>query len=409
MVPLGEYDWPSPPTEETLRRLWKGVVARVRRVPEGPFIAAEDLRTTSSNLLDDLAPPPHCEPFLQELAAELEDWLAAPDAVIRTKLVIVPPCEDASTLEAWAEREGLDRLRPPPRERLLDGDETTANGWTPDLAALQAPADAPVLVVPRLEEWFLRHRNGLDAVRALLAAIDGSERRVVVGCNSWAWTYLAKAVEADMVMANARTFQAFDGPALRRWLHGLVHEPHGHADAVRFRSAQTGDVLFEDEEQDAALFETLAAQSLGIPWVAWHRWRRSLRTTREAEGAEHVESVDRPDMDARAKAPDGRRTVWVSPEAPPDLPDAHERTSLLICHALLLHGGLTARELRTVLPEEGATPILAALVARGFVQRRAPRGAGTNGGGDAVLRCRPGAYPTVRAELSALGFPLDVL
>ena len=409
MRPLGEYDWPSAPTDETLRRLWKRFMARVRKSEPGPFVAEEDLRTTSSNLLDDVAAPPHCEPYLTQLQAELAPWAADPQAVTRTRLIVVPPCEDGSVVETWARRNGFEVLEPPTRPHLLEG--------AGDDVQVDAPHDAPVLVVPRLEAWFLRHRNGLHAVRRLLFAIDRTDRRVVVGCNSWAWAFLAKAVEADMVLNSARTFQAFHADDLRDWLGRLAHGgANGGREPVTVRSAESGKALFgealfgedgRDREGNGKgegegggggddTFKRLAARSLGIPWVAWHLWRRSLRASREEAGEDGAHGRAEPGL------VDTRRTVWVTRQEPFDLPDGHERTALLVLHALLLHGGLTARELATVLPEEGATPIVAALVSRGFVQR--------SGSGDETrLRCRGAAYPSVRAELAELGFPLDTL
>ena len=99
-----------------------------------------------------------------------------------------------------------------------------------------------MLVLPALEAWFLRTSGGLDAVRDLLGALSRTERRCVVGCNSWAWSYLCKAADAQSFLPPALTFQAFGADELRRWF-GAMSPARGRA---RFRISATGAGLFAE-------------------------------------------------------------------------------------------------------------------------------------------------------------------
>lgn len=175
-------------------------------------------------------------------------------------------------------------------------------------------------------------------------------------------------------------------PRLHRWFKELSGEES--PGKVTFRLSQSGKDVLEVDRHGALqsdYLKRLAAHSLGIPWVAWHLWRSSLRRERE-EGADPKEIVPNED------------TLWVSTVRQFALPQEHRQIALLVLQALLIHGRLTAEELRHVLPLIGETFIVAGLITAGFVEQD----------GD-EMRCRPAAYPSARTELFAAGFPMDRL
>ena len=240
-----------------------------------------------------------------------------------------------------------------------------------------------VLVVPDLGRWFLRHRLGLAHVRALLAGLAALERKCVVGCNSWAWAFLTKAVEAGMALPAGRTFEAFDADRLQEWFTRDVLGSGG--EAVSLRASGSGKTISPQGEGTAGYFQNLAAQSRGIPWVAWWIWRDSLRTA--ADDDESQDAVD---------SPQDKQTLWVAALEEFTLPTRHEPDELLVLQAMLIHGSLDAAELAAVVPTMREASIVQSLLKAGVIERD-----------DGRLRCRAAAYPAVRRGLVAAGFPAD--
>ncbi len=351
-----------------------------RKQDNTPFMAGDRLQKATLQILDDVVAPPACGPLLDELQAALDPWIADPSPFVTAKLIILPPCDENDIVGTWAAEKCHKVLDAPSREALLT---TKKDEALPDLSG------EGLLVIPQLELWFLRHRNGLAAIRSLLAAIDATDRRCVIGCNSWAWEFLKKAVGVHMILSQPLTYEPFDGKRLHDWVLRLAVNDKSRK--ITFRLPQSGeDVLAVDDEgtRDSDYFDTLAAQSRGIPWVAWHLWRRSLRSDGE-NGSEHDEDIER-DAD--------EQTLWVAALDEFTLPNSSNETPLLVLQALLLHGSLSVDELRSVLPVVGESPVVSALVSAGFVERK-----------DAQISCRPAAYPAIRRELSEAGFSMDGL
>ena len=382
-IPLADYAAPGGPVGHLARRL----LDRVRRVlasEEAPVVEDEGLREATRATVDDHMGTPDCAPLVRELDATLDGWATGGRAAEDTlRLVVLPPGDPHGLLAGWAARRAHAVLEPPSFDALLAPRERSP------LDA--APGGDGVLVVPRLERWFVRHRNGLAHVRALLAELAAGERRCVVGCNSWAWLYLARAVEADLLLPPPLTFAPFDAPRLHRWLAELA-VADGTRDVV-FRTSGSGTDVFARDADDG--FESdflpgLAARSRGVPWVAWRQWRRGLRTRREgADG----DGEDGPEDDADGADADGPEdTLWLVETGEPVLPIGHERTARLVLHALLLHGELATAELARVLPVVGESNIVPALARAGFVERA-----------DGRYRCATSAYPAIFESLATAG------
>ena len=284
-------------------------------------------------------------------------------------MVVLPPCDHAGILARWAKSSGHALLTPPARAELADSTRLPP----PDLAG------EGLLVVPALDRWFLRTRLGLGAVRALLGRVAAGERKCLLGCGSFAWAFLSRAVEADALLPHPLSLRAYDAERLRNWFAELA--AHGDAEATLFRFSDGGHEIDLAARQPQAdnYFKRLASRSLGIPWVAWHQWRQSLRS--------------RADTD-----PAGPQTLWVGELETYALPSRHEPDELLLLQALLIHGSLGADGLRETVPSVRAAGVVPALVGAGLVERC-----------EGEYRCRPAAYPAVRAGLSAAGFPLDEL
>ncbi|WP_298913210.1 hypothetical protein [uncultured Algimonas sp.] len=369
---LGKYDWPSTPVNRGLDRLREAVRPLLNR-GDASGIDTGRLERPSQALLDDLSEPPAHQPVVSELDATLSGWLDAPENGPRHQTIVLPPCDREDLLGRWAGDRGL------PVFGLDRG--------VGELDALDT-ASAEPLVVPKLERHFLRTRDGLVRMRILIDRMARMERSLIVGCNSWAWQFLRKSCEIDLVFSDPVTFRAYDRERLRAWLGTLAHAPADET-ALCFRAAATGRDVFGngDGEAEVSSFMTdLAKRSLGIPWVAWHLWRDSLRTEIPIHDDEDAMRDCKPN------------TLWVAELQSPSVPSRSDQNALLILHALLIHGGLTDDQIVQTVPLVTYTNVLSSLLRGGLIDET-----------DGLYRCHPAAYPAVRDGLKNNGYPVDVL
>ncbi len=374
--PIGQFNRPPMPTDESLRRAGWKLWRHLRGNPKSdPFIADESLSLANKNQLDKLAAPPACGPLLDELTSTFADWLATPEPAHWVQLVVLPPCDHNDVLRSWAMANKHFIVEPPERTSLLCS--------KPSKIELDGSQD--LLVLPRMEHWFLRHHLGLNQLQQLLNQLVDIKQHCIVGCNSWAWSYLSKAIQTQLVLPRPLMFEAFDRDRLKSWLTDLsTSDDHSNT----FRFAKSGTEIFGEQAKPRAAddyFATLAARSLGIPWVAWHQWRRSLKLSSEA------------DDKFKERFPH-ERTVWVAEVGDFSIPSDDMQAGLLILQSLLIHDRLTAVELAATVPGVQCSNVLSALLDAEIVYRDGHE-----------LRCVPAAYPAVRASLLAAGFPGDPL
>ena len=377
-ISIGEYETPTLPTDDRLRLAYRRLKNEIieRRREDGPIIASDQLEGITAAQLDAIVAPPAYGKLLDELDITFAPWLADDGAAQGRCSIILPPCESDNLIRSWADRHGLECLGAPDRESILRGVE-------PKVLDLSGVG---VLVIPDLERWFLRHRNGLTSIRRLFTEISKLKRRVVIGCNSWACTYLSSAI--GLQFPDAVTFQAFDQQRLADWFSELVTGPE--APATTFRLSTNGKDAFEtdhDEAFNSEFLQKLAAHSLGIPWVAWSLWRRGLRQTREAEDANDSPSSGQDE-----------NTVWIAALENFALPKDQRQPALLVLQSLLIHGPMWIDHLRLTIPFAAQTDVVEALVRAGIVQLD-----------DDCLTCVAAAYPAVRLELENAGFSMDKL
>lgn len=376
LIWLNDYGAPSMPPDDAVRKAWNRVRKKLTGLSDEPVLKQDGLERMSLKGLDDVANP--AANLLQDaLDDRLRGWLTNPEPESWLQVLVLPPCEYFGVVESWASSAGHQLLPAPARDQLM----------------IAGPVDLPdlggtgLLVIPRLEHWFIRQRNGLQLIRQLLAQLAASRRHCVVVCNSWAWRFLVKAAGADALLPRPRTLDATDAVRLRQQFAEHAVDDAGRP--LTFRLASNGeDVLAcnDDGEPKSGYLQQLAARSLGIPWVARQLWRASLSVRTAA--------ADLPERAVRATADDAR-TVWVADAAISRLPRGHEDRSMLALQALLMHDALTAHQLDSVLPATGEPDVLPALIAAGFVEREAQ-----------TFRVRVGAYPDAQRALKSAGYPV---
>lgn len=382
LIALSDYTAPAMPTEHVLRATWARLKRRMYG-PEDPLLQHSGLGRASVSVINDLVDPPDCGPLLQALDEQFGEWSRDDGAHPRLRTIVIPPCDTTGTLSIWAQTRGHELVSEPHRASLINW---VTHGKLPDLTG------DGLLVIPRLEHWFLRQRNGMHAVRSLLSQLACTHRRCLVGCDSWAWRFVVKGAGADLALPRPQTFEPFDARRLRDWFTLLAQGSDGVT--TTFRLTDNGDDVLacdDDGEPCNAHFRQLAARSGGIPWVAWHLWRASLM----------VNFGEEPLSDRAAGATAGdARTVWVVSIDDVELPLSNEDRALQVLQALLIHGELTPDEIDAVLPTTGEPDMLAALVTSGHLLREYDSDR---------HRVKPTAYPAVRKALKAAGFPIGAM
>jgi hypothetical protein len=355
LIPARDAQPPAAPAEARARGWLRDLLAGWRRdgAPEDEVGPAEDrLRPIEEARLERLAPAP---PRAAQHAA-LDTWRAQVD-----RGVVLRPDDGGWDAALDEERPGDAAVMRPPIGDALPSEP-------PD--ALLARLDDPVpLHLARLEGWWVRHHDGLEALRALLTRLRARSAPWTADVSPWAWAWMRRLLPEAQALPAAWATAPLDGEAVGDWLGG----------AAPLRVRGTG------AEPDAAFFRSLALRAQGGAGVARAIWLACLRDGAEAARAE--------DDAAGAEA-----TVWLRSPSDVELPDTVglEREDLLVAHAALLHGPSSevrlTRALTTLAPQVG--PSLATLAARGLLARD----------DDGLWRPRPEALPALGARLTAEAF-----
>jgi hypothetical protein len=315
-----------------------------------------------------------------------------------------PPYHGTSEiLTAWAQARGWRLVSAPSPEMILTGGQDWLTQFEED--------DEP-LVLPHLDHCYLRHYDGLTLLRRLLDHIISQSRRWLVGCDSWAWAYLSKALKVHTVFPTPFILEAFDHERLKIWFQQLAAESGEETFVFRQLDSgkyvlppATGDEASGDRSQGSGIetsdfLKNVAAYSRGIPGIAWALWRRSF-------GFVNAMEEDGEENDKEAQAAGGGSAVYpilVKPWSQLNLPGFPSQGAslglLMVLHALLIHGGLWSRILPELLP---LSPMeifeyLHLLEASGLVES-----------GQGFWRVTPAGYPSVRLMLQSEGYLTDAI
>lgn len=344
-VPLTDYALPTFAGLGTVVRKWNAVKALLRGNRDETLTPAKsesDLRALPQIRLENLAPPIDWAGAVPALEAAFSGRLAA-DASEPTVCFLIgqPWSGHGDILEKWATLRAADLIAPPDISDIL----RDARGWLHNWSEKQR-----LWVLPRLERCYLRHTNGLSLVRSLLGqALNGDLGQGVIGCDSWAWAYLQRVW--PFAQPNTFTLQAFDGDKLARLFTCLPKKAAvGH---VRFCHAKTGTPIIpaweEIRQGDYAIskeLRQLAAHCRGNPGTAWAYWRNRLRS--EPDAAKSGSPDQDHDSEQHPGSPD---TIWIAADmTDPAMPMEADEDMAIILHGLLLHDGLSADVLASILP-----------------------------------------------------------
>jgi len=405
LIALTEYQAPGAPAHHVVERL-RDRLSRLLGGEPGEAVQDDSLRRAGNEVLEATVHDPDFHALPALLIDAVHDWRHDSEAS-RVRVLVLPPCEPVDLVAELARRHAMATLDPPSRRSLLE---------RPD-QPIEEPAGDGIIVVPRLQDWFLRHPRGLERCRALLLRVGAGDRRWLIGVDAWSWRYLVRAAQADLLLPTPLVLPPFDADRLAAWLATLLDADGERVVNIRAVDEAT-DVFARDDEGHLShdYLRELAAHSRGIPWVAWHLWHRGLSTMPESSDTD--ESLDAgPDResgngpreqsergeggDEAATCSERGTTLWVTHDADRLLPSGHETDALLVLQAVLIHGGLSRVDLELVLPMKlELEALLCALRRAGFLECHADTGLWT------VLPC---AYPGVRTALEEAGWSMAVL
>lgn len=410
--PLRAYETPDMPAAESVRdRLmtaWRQLFAR----PSKEDAKQREFGRLSREHVANIIPEHDWNAGVAALQRCFEEVLPT-DGSQRTAVVGPPGSGVQPILSAWAESCDAECLTPPKRGECLTQEsgekETTLDG------RLEVPEDddgRPLAIVD-LAQWYLRHPAGLRVVRELLQQLRTLRRPVVVGCDSWAWAYLSKAIHVDALLPNAYALAALCGPTLRAWLAELCGGDDACPREFRFADDDSRLVLTADEstkDADSAehrgFLDRLASTSRGIPEVALALWEHCLRTVKDDSPSDQTSEKD---QDSRGEADEVATTVdpptgqitWIQSKALSDLPLVPSdltRSDAIVLHTLLIHAGLSEELLSELLPFD-ASQISRSLLLLGNLDVVCQR--------ENTWTVQPLAYPNVRRFLKHERFLVD--
>ncbi|WP_442510707.1 hypothetical protein SH528x_002347 [Novipirellula sp. SH528] len=405
-IPVAEFVAPTPPASDaargSLRRVWNWVKHSVRS-PSSPAIdEMSQWDRPADELLKSVSHAPDWSDAASELANKLgDDWFKSEQPTLLIQPLVGPPgCDISGVLQTLAKQRRLRTLAAPDPKSILESAnqlETTPSGDSAANAGDESSGE--ILVVPHLEKWYLRHEDGLTLVRQLVEQLITRRNRVLIGCDSWAWTFLQHAVGIEDILGPPLTLAPLDEARLDTWLRRTL--PVGQ---IEFRRTSNEQPIFpelteagngsENEKAKPAngrsdILTSLAVVAHGNPGVARAKWNACLRTY-------NPNSDESPSVARKTES-----VLWVvSPDklTPPQFPVDSDRMHRFVLHAVLLHGGLSLASLLAILPfsRDEIYRRVRELCRAHFLDEQ-----------DDVLRVNLVAYPIVRRDLQSEGFLTD--
>lgn len=391
-VALCEYTVPSAPLTEAahkgLKRLWRRLWPRGADASDGPSAVGQK---SSVEFFDGLFAQPDWEAAAPQLIALADEKLSGGQT---TQVFVGGPHRCTSEmLRHLARARRWPVIESPTPKEILEQRFDPPNIKT-----------GSVVVIPQLAHWFLRHDDGLDVIRNLIDRLQSTRQPVLLGCHSWAWSYLDKAIQISTALPEPRVLAPLDAAALQQWLQEMAVGA-GTGKTV-FREASSGKIVLAlggstlnvaptpADGDRSSLLTHIAAHGRGLPEITWSMWREAiLRFDQKMMTEDALKMVSDKD----------ERTVWVPSWGQLKLPDIQQKPGhlqLFLMHSLLLHAGLPEEVLPRLLPFPRAEILrgLRDLHARGVVEPDEDR-----------WRVSPAAYPSVRSVLNDECYLVDNL
>lgn len=340
-VPFEKFSLPSLPATSSAADLWSSFrrIISMENKEEEIFPDREkDLYALPSRLEKFVLPQIEFEQRAAALDSALDFWLETPDNNNSVVFVVGQPySNNGEFIKMWGETHNAEVIEPPDYDEILSGSEALPGNF---------PEPGKIWVLPNLEKFFLRHANGLKKVRKFLEiASTGQLGKGVVGCQSFAWSYLQMIFRISQ--KNVFTLQSFDGAKFAKLLGKSVQSTN--YTRFKFLNMLNGKkitgISSEDEPPDP-FFSDLAAFCRGNIVLEVNMWKEKLRLEN-----------DNPELEEKAKSEKSEEkstnetVVWLDPELSEFvLPSQLDDDLVIILHTLMLHHGLPEYILYKILP-----------------------------------------------------------
>ncbi len=308
--------------------------------------------------IEALPPPAPLITFLrEELTAAVEAWRCDPREAPNVLIVLSRPVQPVAPLigalmAGWTAAAPPARALLPCRHRPADPEALPLmlEGALEDsLPQEDSSGHTALLTLAGLDQCFLRCIGGWGGIERLRQVIlERPDLFWLLGCNSWAWTFLDQVCQISSYLPSARFLPALGGSELQDWLAPVVRELGLHQDGPPRAGRASGDPAVEAMGQDP--WAQLANLSAGSGPIAAALFVEALRLDPDDE-----------------KGP----PRLVSP-ALSDLPTLTDEDRYVL-HSLLIHGTLQQDHLAfgLGLPSHLLQPRLHALLAQGVIANTA--------------------------------------
>ena len=377
-----------------------------------PFEACYLPNEIEDYLADRLAQRPPPEPYLAAIQNALDGammhWISA--STNSNCLLLVSSAADnlreilSTALDEWTcPLDSLTQWWLPWSARSADPQSLSAdllqvlnNQITVIQVASEQSPSRPLLIIPCLEQCFVRHPDGLEAIGQLVKTIKThTEYFWLVGCNEWAWAYLNQVCELSAYFDHHCTLPSLDAAALKGWITQATDTMDVRFANPSKEEAERGSelVMGLTADQLDSYFHRLASLSEGLAPTAAQLWLRSLDVQEF-----HRDPESSPPPTASYRAPAAGSILTMGELSLPKLPSLHTADRYLL-HAVLLHGAMTRQDLALSLadPIECIQPQLQSLFRTGLLQHQ-----------QGILRLHPIYYPQVKSVLRHNNFLLEV-
>ncbi|MFZ1399583.1 MAG: hypothetical protein WAS33_21930 [Candidatus Promineifilaceae bacterium] len=401
-IPITEYRRPAAPVHETVRQGYQSWLSRL----QPRLFNRNHFFSVPPYLLNRVAPAPDPTQIIAALTQAMHGWELSKESEQVIQVLVGPPGSgiEQATI-ALAKQNGWQIMGAPTVRQILSG----GDAWVDQVTR---PSLMP-LVIPRLGKCFLRHQEGLELLSRLLDWLQTTHRRCLIACDSWAWAYLKKTLQIDVMLPTPLVLAPFDGAKVQFWLPFLANQIHDGR--FTFRQMEDGKLIFplaDVYEKSVAhyrvpgevqrygdwvsvphFFRQLAAYGRGVPGVIWQMWRQSLEIA--ADGRLDMLKPELP------LGEDKRYTVWVQPWSRlqlPTMPGGLGTNESLVLHTILLHGGASAQLIADLTPlSHNEVRRILQMFARAYLLEK----------DDGTWLVPLVAYPTVRNHLANEGYLVD--
>ncbi len=201
-----------------------------------------------------------------------------------------------------------------------------------------------LLIIPCLDQWFLRCIGGWDGIEYFRdIAVKNQNCFWVIGCNRWAWNFLDFVCQISAYFNHVCPLPELEADALQDWLSPAIESLSRIGIEISHAQSSESDRPLSD-------WDALAKRSSGIGSIAANLWAQSLQIaeTDLESGLQDLLALESTEPENPPKTP--LLTLY---EKKPSLPSLLSLTvgDRYLLHSVLIHGQITRSHLALSLGE----------------------------------------------------------